>query len=269
MIIIGEKINGAIPAVKAAILSRDAEAIRSLALRQAETGADYIDCCAGLHEGEREAMAWLIDCIQSVTDTPIAVDSPDPAVCVEAMQLCARPGIVNSVSGEKKKLETILPAVAGTSWKVMTLLCDDRGIPKTADGRLAVLDAVMAEAKRYGIPEGRIFIDPMVEMLCASEEGISVIREVITGARKAYPKAHISCAVSNISYQLPYRRIVNLSFAVMATAFGMDAAVLDPLSRDLRGAIYAAEALLGQDEYCMEYIGAYREGLFGTDKKHE
>ena len=124
----------------------------------------------------------------------------------------------------------------------------------------------MAKAREYGIAQSRIHIDPLVEMLCTAEDGISVLLEVMAYAKEHYPGVHLSGAISNISYNLPYRKIVNIAFAVLCVNAGMDSAVLDPLNRDLRGAIYATEALKGDDFYCMEYISAYREGIFGPAK---
>ena len=263
MIIIGEKINGSIPSMGKAIAERDEARIRDIAQKQAEAGADFIDCCASVDKGELETMEWLIGLIQSVCDTPISVDSPDPQVCVDAMKFCARPGLINSVSGEGNKMDIVFPAIAGTKWEVMALLCDDSGIPKTAADRIRVLDRIMAKAAEYGIAPNRIHIDPLVEMFCTSEDGCNMLLEVMRYTKEHYPQVHISGAVSNISYNLPYRKIVNLAFTVLCIANGMSSAVLDPLNRDLRGAIYATEALLGQDDYCMEYISAYREGIFG------
>ena len=147
---------------------------------------------------------------------------------------------------------------------MIALLSDDRGIPKTAEDRLQVFDHIMAKAKEYQIAPSRIFIDPLVEMLCTSEEGASVNLETIARIRKQAPSIHISAAISNISYQLPVRKLVNLSYTILAMGAGIDSAICDPTNRDLLGAVYATEALLGQDEYCMEYIGAYRDGLFGS-----
>ena len=263
MIIIGEKINGAIPSMAKAIADRDEAWIRDIAKKQADAGADFIDCCASVDENEVQTLAWMIDLIQSVTDTPISVDSPSAQACVDAMQYCHKPGLINSVSGEGNKIDIVFPAIADTQWQVMALLCDDSGIPKSAADRIRVLDHVMAKAREYGIAQDRIHIDPLVEMLCTAEDGISVLLEVMAYAKEHYPGVHLSGAISNISYNLPYRKIVNIAFAVLCVNAGMDSAVLDPLNRDLRGAIYAAEALKGDDFYCMEYISAYREGIFG------
>ena len=126
--------------------------------------------------------------------------------------------------------------------------------------------SLCAKAKEYGIAPNRIHIDPLVEMLCTSENGIETNVEVITTIREKYPTIHITAAVSNISFNLPVRKMVNLGFTVLAMNADLDSAILDPTNRDMMGVIFATEALLGLDDYCMEYIGAYREGLFGPVK---
>ena len=267
MIIIGEKINGSIPSVAKAIAERDEEHIKKLAIAQSEAGATYIDVCASVEdEIEVETMKWLIDLVQSVTDTPIAVDSPNARTCVECMQYCKRPGLINSVSGEGDKMEVVFPVIADTKWEVVALLNGDTGIPKTAADRLKVFDDIMAKAKEYGIAPNRIHIDPLVEMLCTSDDGIAMVEEVMHSIKAQYPTIHITGAVSNISFNLPARKLVNQAFVVLAMKAGMDSAVLDPLNKDMLGMIYATEACLGLDEMCMEYITAYREGLFGQKK---
>jgi len=266
MIFIGEKINGSIPAIAEAIKNRDADVIRDRARRQAEAGATYIDVCASVPENQEvEVLHWLIDLVQEVTDLPICIDSPSARSCVEAMQFCKRPGIINSVSGEGDKCEVVFPAIADTKWQVIALLCA-KGIPSSAEERLEVFYDIMAKAKAHGISPERIHIDPLVEMLCTSEDGINMIMDVMRTIKKEYPTVHITGAVSNISFNLPVRKLLNLSFVVLAMSVGLDSAVLDPTNRDMMGVIYATEAMLGLDDYCMEYIGAYREGLFGPVK---
>ena len=151
-------------------------------------------------------------------------------------------------------------------WQCIALCSDDTGIPKNADDRLKVFDKIMAKAKEYGISPARLHIDPLVEMLCTSENGIETNEEVISTVRERYPSIHITAAISNISFNLPVRKMVNLGFTVLAMKAGLDSAILDPTNRDMMGVIYATEALLGLDDYCMEYISAYREGLFGPKK---
>ncbi|MCL2045900.1 MAG: dihydropteroate synthase [Oscillospiraceae bacterium] len=267
MIIIAEKLNGSIPACGKAIAARDEAYIKRIARQQANAGSSFIDVCASVNEGELETLKWMIDLVQSVTDLPISVDSPDVNVIINALDYCNRPGLFNSVSGEGGKFDIAFPVLAKpeySQWQVMALLCDDTGIPKTAAKRIEIFETVMEKAKSYGIDESRIHIDPLIEMLCTTDEGegISMLIEVMTYIKTNYPTVYISGAISNISFNLPVRRLVNQAFAALAISAGMNSGVLDPLSKDLRGVILAAEAMMGLDDYCSEYTTAFREGIF-------
>lgn len=271
MIIIAEKLNGSIPSCAKAIAAKDESYLKEFAKKQADAGATYIDACASVKDGELETLKWMIDCIQEATDTPISVDSPDINVCIEAMKYCKKPGLFNSVSDEGGKLDIAFPILAQDEykdWAVMALLCDDTGIPKSAEKRIEVFQKTMAKAAEYGIDESRFHIDPLIEMLCTTDdgEGISMVVEVMQYIKQNHPKVHISGAVSNISFNLPCRKLVNQAFVALAINAGMDSAVLDPLSQDLMGVIYATEAMLGMDDFCAEYTSAYRAGIFGVKK---
>ena len=275
MIIIAEKINGSIPSMAKYIAERNEEAIKDIAVRQAEQIGEskgFIDVCSSVApEVEFETMRWLLALVQGVTDMPISIDSPNAECLVELLPYVKKPGLVNSVSGEGNKIDLIFPMLAKPEykdWEVMALLSDDTGIPKSAADRLRVFDKIMAKAKEYGIAPSRIHIDPLVEMLCTSEDGIAMVEEVMGKIREQYPSIHISGAVSNISFNLPARKLVNMAFVCLAIKAGMDSAVFDPLDKQLLGVIYATEALLGQDDFCMEYIGAFRdERIAATTKK--
>ena len=275
MIIIAEKINGSIPSMAKYIAERNEEAIKDIAVRHAEQIGEskgFIDVCSSVApEVEFETMRWLLDLVQGVTDMPISIDSPNAECLVELLPYVKKPGLVNSVSGEGNKIDLIFPMLAKPEykdWEVMALLSDDTGIPKSAADRLRVFDKIMAKAKEYGIAPSRIHIDPLVEMLCTSEDGIAMVEEVMAKIREQYPSIHISGAVSNISFNLPARKLVNMAFVCLAIKAGMDSAVFDPLDKQLLGVIYATEALLGQDDFCMEYIGAFRdERIAATTKK--
>ena len=275
MIIIAEKINGSIPSMAKYIAERNEEAIKDIAIREAEQIGEskgFIDVCSSVApEVEFETMRWLLDLVQGVTDMPISIDSPNAECLVQLLPYVKKPGLVNSVSGEGNKIDLIFPELAKPEykdWEVMALLSDDTGIPKSAADRLRVFDKIMAKAKEYGIAPSRIHIDPLVEMLCTSEDGIAMVEEVMAKIREQYPSIHISGAVSNISFNLPARKLVNMAFVCLAIKAGMDSAVFDPLDKQLLGVISATEALLGQDDFCMEYIGAFRdERIAATTKK--
>lgn len=264
LIIIGEKINGAIPSVGKAIANKDAEFIKNLAKTQSEAGADFIDVCASVGDSiELETMKWLIDLVQEVTDIPISIDSPNARTCAEAIKFCNKPGLINSVSMEGNKIEIVFPLIADTKWQCVALLCDDTGIPKTGKKRLDVFAEIIKKAIDYNISPIRLHIDPLVQMLCTSEDGINTVTDVMKEIKTQYPNIHVIGGASNISFNLPARKLVNQAFIVLAINAGLDSAIIDPTNKDLMGMIYATDALLGNDEYCMEYIGAYRKGKFG------
>lgn len=267
MIIIGEKINGSIPSVADAIVQKNADFIKNLAKAQADANAHFIDVCASTDVAvELETLKWLIDLVQEVTNTPIAVDSPSAKICAESLKFCKRPGLINSVSLEGNKIDMIFPLIADTKWECVVLLCDDTGIPKSGEQRMDIFSAIMEKAKAYKIDPSRIHVDPLVEMLCTSEDGINTIFEVIKKTKELYPTIHVTGGASNISFNLPARKFVNQAFLVLAMGAGMDSAILDPLNKHMMGLINATEALSGMDEYCIEYIGGYRKGLYGPVK---
>ena len=264
MIIIGEKINGSIPKTGKAIAEKDEEYIRMLARTQTEAGATYIDCCASVNEGELEVQKWLIDLIMEESDLPICIDSPDPQVCVDAIPFCGdRVGLINSVSGEGNKMDVVFPVIADTKWGCVALLSDDSGIPATAEGRLAVFDKIMAKAKEYGIAPDRLYIDPLVETLGANSESLIIFNECVKSIKEQYPTIHITSGLSNISFGLPVRKMINMPFLTLAMAAGMDSAIMDPTNRDMNGVLHGTAALLGDDDFCLDYIEAYRDNLFG------
>ena len=264
MIIIGEKINGSIPGTASAIAEKNDKYIRGLVKKQAACRADYLDICASVTpEKELETLKWLVDIVQEETDIPICLDSPNAGIFNEAVGFCKKPGIINSVSLEGDKIDLIFPVIAETEWNVIALLCDNSGIPNDAAQRINIFREILDRAKAYNIAPSRIFVDPVVEMLCTSEDGIAKVIDTIKAVREICPGVHITSGASNISFNLPIRKFINRGFIILCMGAGMDSAIIDPANKDMLGLLYATEALLGKDEMCMEYIGAYREGLFG------
>ncbi|MDR0447087.1 MAG: methyltetrahydrofolate cobalamin methyltransferase [Treponema sp.] len=264
MIIIGEKINGSIPKTGAAIAEKNEDFIRNLAKKQSQAKADYLDICASVSpEKELETLRWLIDIVQAETDLPVCLDSPNAGIFKDAIKFCKKPGIINSVSMEGDKIEQVFPVIADTEWKVVALLCDSSGIPDSAEKRINVFRDILKKTGNYKIDPSRIFVDPVVEMLCSSEDGINKVTETIRTVKEICPDVHITSGASNISFNLPLRKYINRGFIILCMGAGMDSAIVDPTNEDMLGLIYATEALLGRDEMCMEYISAFREGLFG------
>ena len=267
MIIIGEKINGAIPSVSKAIQERNADWIRDLAARQTAGGADYIDVCSSVVEGDVEVLHWLIDLVQEVSDARISIDSPNAHSIVEAIPFCNKPGLINSVSMEGDKIDTVFPVIADTEWEVVALLCDNNKIPDGVDDRIAIFEQILKKVEEYKIDPSRIHIDPLVFSVGTKPDAFTNFAAVTKYVKEKCPSIHVTSGLSNISFGLPSRKTINQSFLVLAMAAGMDSAIMDPTNRDMLGALYSTEALLELDEYCLEYINAYTDDLFGVKKK--
>jgi 5-methyltetrahydrofolate--homocysteine methyltransferase len=267
MIIIGEKINGFIPKTLAAIESKDEAYIKAIAIGQAQAGAAFIDVCAGTPpEIERETMAWLINLVQDTVDTPLCIDSSDPEVIVDMLPLAKKPGLINSVSKEEGKTETVFPVIANTEWAVAALACDSDGIPDDPQVKYAIAKQIIKEAEGYGIAHDRLYIDPCVTTLATKQDCLLNFNEAVRLIKAEFPEVHITSGLSNISYGMPYRKAINMQFLAHAMAAGMDSAILDPMSSDMLATMYASSALLGNDPYCSSYLKAYRKQLFGQNK---
>lgn len=268
MIIVGEKLNGAIKSVAKAIETRDGDFVRDLATRQLENKADYIDICSGVPANDADILSWMIRLIEADhPDVRFSIDSPNPDTILTCMEKCKNPGIINSVSLETGKAEKLLSAAAEKKgWKVIALLLDNTGIPTTVEKRMENFVGIIEKAKQFGIAENRLFIDPLVFSVATTPESFLNFIGTSKQIHESHPDVHIISGLSNISFGLPYRKAINHAFLIGAMMNGMDSAIMDPLNRDMLGGMYAAEALLGIDEYCVEYLGAYRDDLFGIQK---
>ena len=268
MIVIGEKINGTIPSVKKAIEARDEEFIRNLAIKQVDAGANYIDVCASTApEFEVETLKWLMDIIQDTVDTPLCIDSPNANTIAEVFKYAKKPGIINSVSEEGDKCEVIFPLIQGTDWQVVALTCDSNGIPSDVQTRVNITKTIVEKAEKYGITPDRIHIDPLVMALSADNTSLLNFAETTKAIKEMYPTIKITSGLSNISFGMPLRKVVNQSFLTLAAFAGMDSAIIDPCNRDLLATLLATEALLGKDKHCRKYSTAYRKNKIGPIKE--
>ncbi len=261
MKIIGEKINGTRKAVAAAIGNRDAEFIQNLAKKQVEGGAHWLDVNAGTHpDREVDDMLWLIDLIQDVTDVPLCLDSANPKALTRAMSTVKKTPMINSISGEPDRLNNVLPIVAQYGCEVIALCMDDKGIPADADGRLSVARKLFETTRSANVPDEKVYIDPLVMTIATNTECGVITLDTIRAVRSEFPKAHISLGLSNVSFGLPVRALVNRTFLTLAMAAGMDTAIVDPNDREMRAAMIAVDLLLGRDKHCLNYTRAYRKG---------
>jgi len=262
MIIIGEKINSTLKAVRPAMECRDAAAIVDLARRQFEAGACYLDVNAGMFlEQELDILQWLIETIQAEVPAPFAIDSPNPKA-LEVGLKTNRNGkpIINSITGEKERLKAVLPLIAQYKAGVIALCMDDRGMPETAEQRVEIAHNLIGTLTKEGVALGDIFIDPMIRPIGTGAHYGVVALDTMRSVKQAYPEVHIACGLSNISFGIPARKVMNQAFLVAAMTSGMDGAILDPLDKKLMTFLYATEALLGVDDFCMNFLTKFREG---------
>lgn len=266
MIIIGELINGTRKAIKVAIESRDAEYIADLARQQEEAGADFIDCNPGtVGEQEIEDLKWLVETVQEAVDAPLSLDTPNGdalEAALEVYEQAERP-LINSITLESERLEWFVPIVIGNDARVVALALDDSGMPSAPRQREETALRLVEELTEEGIAEEDIFVDPLITPLSTDGTCNQRILSAIEAIRAGAPEVHITCGLSNISYGLPNRALLNRTFLAQAVVSGLDSAILDPLDEDLMQTACAAEALAGRDEWCVNYIAAHREGKLG------
>jgi 5-methyltetrahydrofolate--homocysteine methyltransferase len=176
----------------------------------------------------------------------------------------SKPGMINSISMEEGKCEAILPVIAGTEWKIVVLTCDNKGIPDDPAVKYEIARQVIERADALGIAHDRIFIDPLVTTLATKQDSLQNFTEAIRLIKADFPKVHFTSGLSNISFGMPHRKAINMQFLSLAMAAGMDSAIMDPTSADMQATMHAVDALLGNDEFCMEYLQAFRDGKFSA-----
>lgn len=264
MIIIGELINASRKAIAEAIKNQDTEAIQKVATDQAAAGANYIDVNAGIFVGEEaKYLKWLTQTVQLGVDLPCAIDSPDPKAIEASLEAHLGTPMINSISLEKERFENLMPLIAGTNFKVIALCMSDDGMPETVDDRLKIADKLVNGLVKNDVPIDNIFVDPLVQPMSVNNTfGLEFINAVEAITRK-FPGIHTACGLSNISYGLPARKFLNQTFMTMAIAKGLDGAIMNPLDEKMMANIIAAEALAGRDNFCMNYLKAFRSGKFG------
>ena len=269
MIIIGEKINGAIPAVKQAIAEKNEALIIERTLAQAAAGAAFLDCAPSTAtEVEYDTMLWLIDLMQGATDVPLCIDSPNARLLARILEEghVKKPGMINSVNEEGDKCETIFPLIAGTPWEVVGLTCDRDGIPADPQKKVDIAKRIIDKADKCGVSLPQLHIDPCVMALATQPWAMEDFAYCIRAIHAYAPEVKVTGAISNISFEMPARKYVNMNCMAYAMAAGLDSAILDPCSADMMGTIYACEALRMQDKGGRKYNRAYRKGLFGQKK---
>jgi 5-methyltetrahydrofolate--homocysteine methyltransferase len=264
MFLMGESINGTRKAVGEAIQAHDAEFIKALALEQVEAGADVLDVNGGVAGvDEVESILWLVDTVMSVTDRRLMIDSSSAEALAKGVQSVIDKGgevpFINSISGEQKRVDAVMPLIKEYKCPVVGLCLSDDGIPPTADDRFAVAQQMYDLCIGAGLPAQDLWVDPLVLTVsadpCAGQVTMDTLKLV---------KERLDCrttgGLSNVSFGLPNRSLLNRVFLAMCAGIGLDGTITDVRNAQMMATIKSIRALNGADAFCGHYLKAHRAG---------
>ena len=262
-VVIGERINPTGRKLLAAEMAAgDYSRVESDALAQVEAGAHMLDVNAGIPLADEPAiLAQAIKLVQSLTDVPLSIDSSIVAALEAGLAAYKGKALVNSVTGEEERLESVLPLVKKYGAAVIAISNDETGISEDPDVRFAVAKRIVERAQDFGISPSDIVVDPLVMPIGALGEAGNAAFKIVRRLREEL-KVNTSCGASNISFGLPNRKGLNAAFLTMAMANGMTSAITNPLEPEIMGAIMGADVLLGHDANCAKWIRKFSGDRF-------
>ncbi len=263
MIIIGEKINTSRKSIAEAVEKRDAAFIAGVAREQAEAGAHYIDVNAGTFlSQEVESLCWLVETVQNEVELPLSLDSPSPQALAAAIKHHQGEPMINSISLEEDRFQSLLSVITSQPCHVVALCMAQASMPTTEEEKAQVASELIKKLTNVGIPLEKIYVDPLVQPVSVdTSKGIATLR-AIHRIMNDFPGVNTICGLSNVSYGLPERRLINRTFLSLCISYGLSAVILDPTDKPLMATLLTAEMLLGRDEYCGNFIDAYQNERF-------
>jgi 5-methyltetrahydrofolate--homocysteine methyltransferase len=262
MLIVGERINTSRKLINEAVENRNAAHIATDAKKQAGAGANYIDVNAGSRIGsEMDDIRWLLEIVEGAVETPLSLDSPDPQVLLAMAKKVKKKPMINSTTAEKNRFEAMKPIFQEREIEIVALCMDERGIPNSVDKALENASFLVKNLTQLGIPLQSIHLDPMIQPISVSKDNGVLSMETIRRLHQEFPGVQTVCGLSNVSFGLPNRFLINRIFMVLCIGAGLRGAIVDPLDQKMMTNILVAESLAGKDEYCMKYLKANRAGI--------
>lgn len=261
MFIIGERINGMFRDVEKALNEKDKKVIQNLALSQLKGGAQALDVNVGPGCADPlSGMQWLVETISEVTDARLCIDTTKAAVMEAGLKLCKSKPILNSTSGQKEKLDILLPLAKKYNASIIGLTMNKQGIPQDSASRLEIAVSIVTQAQEVGIDMSDLFIDAVILPVNVAQPHAKEVLETIRQVKMlSDPSPKTVLGLSNVSQGTKDRNLINRTYLVMAVTAGLDAAILDPLDKELVDAAITAELLLEKHIYCDSYLSAYRK----------
>ena len=266
MLVVGEKINTSVKDVKEAVLKRNNSFIEESAKNQKLAGADYLEVNSGLRvypEEEAEDMEWLVPLVQKAAGLPLCIDTAHGLVLEKALKFHQGKAIINSINGDTERWGEILPLAKRYGCDVVALPSDRKGIPSSAEGRIKAAERIMEGISREGLAPENIYFDPLVLPLSSDTKNGLLFLDTLKEIKRSFPGAKTISGLSNISFGLPKRSLINRSFLVLSLGAGLDAAILNPLDKNLMALVRSTESVLNKDPFCVKYIEAFRSGKLG------
>jgi len=259
-VVIGERINPTGRKLLAEEMKAgNLERVREDAISQVTAGAQMLDVNAGVPlADEPKILADSIKLIQSITDAPLCIDSSIVEALKRGLEVYEGKALLNSVTGEEERLESVLPLVKKFGCAVIGISNDDTGISEDINVRFEVAKKIVERAMDHGIPKEDVIIDPLVMPVGAINDAGRQVLELIKKLQTEL-KVNTTCGASNLSFGLPNRHGLNTAFIAMAIASGMPCAITNPLEKEIMQSIKGANVVMGHDPECSDWIKSYRE----------
>lgn len=267
MLIIGEKINSTRKSIERAIRKRDTGKIGEEALIQIEAGAQILDVNCGTLDvqDEPQVMRWLVETVQqAANNVPLCIDSANHKALEAGLAVHNGKAMINSISGETERFKHVLALIKEYDANVIALGMDDRGIPADSATAYEVGVNLVSALVEQGVPLGNIYFDPLVRSVATSPDAVLETLRLLEQMRDHFNGLHFASGLSNVSFGLPERKHLNRAYVVLSIASGLDAVIVDPLDSSMTALIYATEALLKKDKFCLKYIKAFKQGKLTT-----
>lgn len=254
-VIIGERINPTgKKRLRQALTEGDMAYVLNEAIVQEEHGAQVLDVNVGTPGVDEPALLCAaVEELQAITDLPLQLDTADPEAMERALRIYNGKAMINSVNGKQESMDAVFPLVRKYGGAVVALTLDEDGIPPTAEGRLTIAERILREAEKYGIDRKDILFDPLTMTVSADSSAAQVTLEALRLIREETGCASV-LGVSNVSFGLPSREVLGGTFLTMALHTGLSAAIMNPLSPEMMGAMISYRTLTGRDPNCGEYI---------------
>ncbi len=260
MIIIGERLNSSRRTVRFALEKMDEDFLIKEALDQVKAGAQYLDLnVSALPEREIELLKWAIPLIQSQINVPLAIDSPNPHALAIGLAFHRGRPILNSLTFEKERWNLTIPLIKDYKPLIIALCLDESGLPPSPEKTLELAQKIIDGLEKEGIDPHDVFLDPLVRPLGVNFKAGSLFLESLRLIKRQLPGLKTVAGISNISFGLPHRSLLNRTLLTLAVEAGLDAAIFDPCDGEMLAAVRAAQAISGQDRNLKNFLKYIRD----------